>query len=212
MPLISPPTPPQLEQDRAYIDESFNKAFALIDQLTTDTAEIKASEAERTEKLDTTIKDVDTVIADLKAANTRREAESRIIADQVSGLKELVPKTLEQWKQSGDTRLDELGQELQSLKKLLENRVGRSAGAPEPRMPSYTPPKANGAPSPSTESAAESSAPAPGVNVPRKDGSPTKRAGGAKAAIPAWQMAAASKASNTAGSNTNSEGASEAGA
>ena len=96
------------------------------------------------------------MIADLKAANTRREAESRITADQVAGLKELVPKSLEQWKQNGDARLEELALELQSLKKLLENRVGgrsMAGGTPEPRMPTYIPPpKANG-PSPSTPGA-----------------------------------------------------------
>lgn len=217
LPLISPPTPPQLEQDKAHIDESFNKAFALIDQLATDTAELKASETERTEKLDTTIRDVDTVIADLKAASTRREAESRIIADQVAGLKELVPKSLEQWKQNGDARLEELGLELQSLKKLLENRVGgRSMGAtPEPRMPTYIPPpKTNGAPStPSGEAATSGSAapaPAPGVDVSKRDSSSPKRGGG-RASIPAWQMAAAKK-NDSGASSTNGEGNTEAGA
>ena len=220
LPLISPPTPPQLEQDKAHIDESFNKAFAFIDQLNTDTAELKASETERTEKLDTTIKDVDTVIADLKAANTRREAESRIVADQVAGLKELVPKSLEQWKQNGDARLDELGLELQSLKKLLENRVGGRSmgGTPEPRMPTYVPPpKTNGVPStPSTESAApESAVPTSGMTVPKRDSSSPKRGGGGRAAIPAWQMAAAAAAANkntSAPSSTNGEGSAEGGA
>ena len=210
--MIAPPTPPQLEQDKAAIDESFNRAFALIDQLASDTAALKASEAERTEKLDTTLKDVDTVIADLKAANTRREVESRIIADQVQGLKELVPKALEGWKANGDARLDELSQEMQSLKRLIENRVGRSASNSTPTSKGYPPHVLTGnsnsrdnnstatAGNPNPTSGAVASegipAPAPGIDASKGDVSPPKRGGlgsDRRAAIPAWQMAAASK-------------------
>lgn len=56
----------------------------------------------------------------------RREAESRILVDEVCKLKELVPKALEGWKESGDSRLEELTTELVSLKKLIANRVGGS--------------------------------------------------------------------------------------
>ncbi|KAL9129546.1 MAG: hypothetical protein Q9217_002033 [Psora testacea] len=212
LPLIAPPTPPQLQQDKAAIDESFNKAFALLDQLAADTAALKASESERTEKLDTTLQDVDTVIADLKAANARREAESRLIADQVQGLKDLVPKALEGWKANGDSRLDDLTQEMQGLKKLLENRVGRSAGTATPTGRGYPLPSANGVDkskenesnllsnnggsTPSIGASSGTPAPAPGITVPKTDNSSPKRGvpgGDRKAAIPAWQMAAAGK-------------------
>ncbi|KAL9070377.1 MAG: hypothetical protein Q9161_004936 [Pseudevernia consocians] len=206
-PLISPPTPPQLEADKASVDASFNRAFALIEQLATDTAAIKESESERTEKLDTTLKDVGSVIEDLKAANTRREAESRIIADQVTGLKDMVPKALDGWKASGDAKLEELGQEVQSLKKLLENRVGRPSGAPTPtgrghpngsekskdNLSAFN--SANsGTTTPNAESASGSSAPAPGVTVSKRDSTPLRGIERSdRRAIPAWQMAAATE-------------------
>lgn len=199
MPLIAPPTPPQIEQDKASIDESFTRAFTLIDQLAADTATLKATEVERTEKLDSTLRDVDAVIADLKTAKTRQENESRNIADQVQGLKDLVPKALEGWKESGDKRLEELGAEMRSLKKLLNNRVGGSSGPssthpstprpnpnPNPTAPTDqhhnsrastpTGAAANGiatAPQPSDDNKMPTSlipsAPAPGVTVPRRE-------------------------------------------
>ncbi|CAD6571968.1 MAG: peroxisomal membrane protein pex14 [Alectoria sarmentosa] len=227
-PLISPPTPPQLEADKASIDESFNRAFALIDQLATDTAAIKESETERTEKLDATLKDVGSVIEDLKATNTRREAESRIIADQVTGLKDMIPKALEGWKASGDAKLEELGQEVQSLKKLLENRVGRPSGAPIPAGRGYqnsnekskdSLPASNstnsGTTTPNAESASGSSAPAPGVTVPKRESTPLRGFERSdRRAIPAWQMAAATtEKTDVGGSNLNAEAsASEVGA
>lgn len=209
LPLISPPTPPQLEADKASIDESFNRAFALIDQLATDTAAIKEAETERTEKLDTTLRDVGSVIEDLKAANTRREAEGRITATQVADLKALVPKALEGWKAAGDAKLDELGQEVQSLKKLLENRVGRSGTVPTPTGRGY----ANGhekprdnpstfaashsaatttTTTPNPDSPSASPAPAPGVTAPKRESTPLRGFERSdRRAIPAWQMAAA---------------------
>ena len=165
---------------------------------------------------------MDTVVADLKAANTRRETESRILADQVQGMKDLIPKALEGWKAGGDARLDELSQELQSLKRLLENRVGRSAGTSTPTGKPY-PSSANGAEkSRDNENTAESSngslkssfqasagtpAPAPGIDIPKREASSPKRntpGGDRRAAIPAWQMAAVNK---SGGSSTVEAGA-----
>ena len=111
------------------MDEAFSRAFALIDQLAADTADIKSAETERTEKLDTTLRDVESVVSDLKTANARREAESRILADQVHGLRDLVPKALDGWKAAEDKKLEDLGSELRSLKLLVANRLGGGAGA-----------------------------------------------------------------------------------
>ena len=229
IPLIAPPTPPQLEADKASIDESFNRAFALIEQLAADTAAIKDSESERTEKLDTTLKDVGSVIEDLKAANTRREAESRIIATQVTELKDMVPKALEGWKASGDAKLEELGQEVQSLKKLLENRVGRASAAPTPTgrgQPSGTEKSRDnvstlssgnsGTSTTNAEPASTSStpSPAPGVTVPKRESTPFRGFERSdRRAIPAWQMAATTEKSEPAGSSHNVEASTaEAGA
>lgn len=205
----------------------------MIDQLTTDTADLKEKETQRTQKLDTTLKDVDTVIEDLKEANKRREAESRIIADQIQGLKEQVPKALEGWKAAGDAKLEELGQEMQSLKKLLENKVGRSGGVSTPpawksQQPAATngngngngngnekpkdgPASTNGG---TTTPNADANGPPP-PSAPKQDSSsassqPTERSD-RKATIPAWQRAASEKSGAAAGSSTGSKSV-EAGA
>lgn len=136
------------------------------------------------------------MLGDLKAANTRREAEARIVAEQMQGLKEQVPKALEGWKANGDARLEELGVEMQSLRKLLENKVGRSAGvknqptsftngsndtkenSPSPPSASATTNNINNEndnntptnpPSHAPSNSASASAPAPGLTTPRPD-------------------------------------------
>jgi len=228
LPLIAPPTPPQLEQDKAAIDASFTHAFDLIDQLAKDSAALKAAEVERNEKLDTALRQVESVISEMKATNKRREEDSRRIGDEVRGLKEMIPKALEGWKAEEDAKLKELGNGLKSLKILVGNRVGDQASAGGPgrpfniadrlgggsgRVSPYDGYNVNG-----TEKQDESSsAPAPGVTVPKRessssgvmgyDGRPINRA-----AIPAWQMAAkenTQRSSKAVGKTTGSEGSAE---
>jgi peroxin-14 len=223
--MIAPPTTPQLEQDKQAIDESFEKAFSLLDQLAKDTETLKASEQSRTERLDTALTEVESVIGELKTASRRREEESRRIADEVRGLKDLIPKAMEGQKENSDARLKELNTELKSLKTLMSQRMnppiasnsspyGRTAGA---GVPTPTPPSAssvNGAssgeavtPKPASVNntvGTESVASLQGRSAsPFNTGAPSGRA-----AIPAWQMAAANKSSssvNTTGTGSNSQ-------
>ena len=123
-PLIAPPTPPQLEQDKAAIDEQFSRAFALLDTLSNDTTALKQAEEARTQRLDTALTEVETVIADLKAASRRREDESRRISEEVRGLKDGLPKAIDSVREGSEKRLKELGKELSSLKLLMGNRLG----------------------------------------------------------------------------------------
>ena len=169
------------------------------------------------------------MIEDLKAANMRRETESRIIAHQVTELKNMVPRALEGWKASGDAKLEELGLEVQSLKKLLENRVSRTIAATTPTSTGHPSGSEkskgsdmmlhstnSGATTPYSESASASStpAPAPGVTVPKRESNPPR--GFEKTdrrSIPAWQMAATPGKTEPGGSSQKAEASTaEAGA
>ncbi|KAI9831823.1 MAG: peroxisomal membrane protein pex14 [Phylliscum demangeonii] len=122
-PLIAPPTPPKLEQDKQAIDEQFSRAFALLEQVNIDTEALKAAEQTRTERLDSTLREVETMVIDLKQAGRRREDEARRISDDVRVLKDLVPRAMEAHKDSTEARLKELNTELKSLKTLVGNRM-----------------------------------------------------------------------------------------
>ena len=219
-PMIAPPTAPQLEQDKKAIDESFEKTFSLLDQLAKDTETLKNSEQARTERLDTALTEVENVISELKASSRRREEESRRISDEVRGLKDLIPKAMEGQKENTDSRLKELNTELKSLKTLMGQRMNPSTqqpsnqysrtfgigGATPTGTPSATPSisNANGG------SSAEGVAPKPAsvsngigtesvASIQGRTASPFNTGAPAgKAAIPAWQMAAANKSSGSA--------------
>ncbi|PMD48333.1 hypothetical protein L207DRAFT_383847, partial [Hyaloscypha variabilis F] len=212
-PIISPPTPPQLESDKKAIDDSFEKAFSLLDQLAKDTEELKSSEQARTERLDAALTEVESVINELKTASKRREDESRRISDEVRGLKDLIPKAMEGQKETTDSRLRELNTELKSLKTLMGQRM--NPGATTSTTP-YGRPSGIGSSSPvvsspitngSSSADATTAKPASVSNgttteavaslqsrssTPFGTGAPVGRA-----AIPAWQMAAANKSSSS---------------
>lgn len=127
LPLVAPPTPPQLEQDKAAIDESFTRAFELLDQVVADTDALKKSEESRTQRLDTALSELESVLGALKESDRRRDDDSRRTTDEVRSLRDLIPKSLDAQKESTESRLKDLGSELKSLKTLLGNRVGTAA-------------------------------------------------------------------------------------
>ena len=235
LPIISPPTTPQLEQDKASIDESFKRAFDLLEQLNTDTAALKASEEARTSRLDDALGQVEAVLAALKEGSKRQGDDNRRIEDDVRGLRDLIPKALDAQKEANDNRLKELSTELKSLKTLIGNRM---SAPPAPRAPStpyhslqnqnqsqqsQTPASTNGTSTPaatpttqpqlsstdqvngSTSTDARAPAMPGGASTGAANGTASSSTPAAekpaqswrgtqgRAAIPAWQMAAAKK-------------------
>ena len=67
------------------------------------------------------------VIDQLKTANIQREQDARHVADQVRDLRDMIPKALNKWKEREDSKLGDLGLEMQSLKRLMENKIGAKA-------------------------------------------------------------------------------------
>jgi len=194
---------------------------------------LKSAEEARTERLDSALAEVENVIQELKTGARRREDETRRISDEVRGLKDLIPKAMEGQKENTDTRLKELNTELKSLKTLMGQRMNPSSTG---SMPSYNRMSAN-APSPqptsiqtsimngrSVSPGAENSPKPASVSTPTgvesfaalqgRSGSPfSTGALPGRAAIPAWQMAAANKSSgsvNTNGASNAQEGSSSA--
>jgi len=170
-PLIAPPTPPQLEQDKSHIDASFDKAFALLDQLATDTQELKDSEKARTERLDQALSEVESVIAKMKEASEERQREAKGMTRELAEIREQIPKALEKEKKNTDEKLGDLASEMRSLKTLVQNRMQQPAQAPQATPPPHrmygtsqgqqaaTAPAVNGTPAAGTATPAPTATP-----------------------------------------------------
>ncbi|KAF2863720.1 hypothetical protein K470DRAFT_225603 [Piedraia hortae CBS 480.64] len=178
-PLIAPPTPPQLEQDKAHVDEAFNKTFALLDQLAKDTQELKDAEKARTDRLDSALAEVENVVSRMKEAHEAREAEAKRMARDVADIKDSIPNAIEKDKKITDTKIQELTDEMKSLKLLIQARMQQPSKPDEQQQK-----QANGTSD-------------TGIETPL--GSAGRSMVGGRVSIPAWQLAAKKKAEEPEG-------------
>jgi len=221
-PLVAPPTPERLEQDKKSVDEQFERAFALVEQIAKDTETLKASERQRTERLDNALLDLETVINDLKSANRRREDDAQRVRDDVQGLKDALPRALEAQKTMTDNRLRDVNNELKSLKTIIGQRMSVNSPTGNYLRPS----SGNAGPSGSSGAAAAGGSSSDTENTestvttteetkpkePNGHGSALGRSSpfttsitGTKASIPSWQRAMAVQ-TETAGASSSANG------
>lgn len=226
-PLVAPPTPEKLTQDKKHIEEQFDRAFNLVEQLAKDTEELKKTEQLRTEKLDTALNELESVMSDLKTANRRRDDDALRIRDEIQALKDAIPKAMESQKKTTDNRLYEINTELTSLKTIVSQRMAAvskpatngvaSTPAPAAAAAAATTAAADSAaaetaaaPAPKVEDAPDSPEPAAAAEPPKSlaqgvYNKSTRLSGSSgKPSIPAWQQAAANKNKNNAGEGASS--------
>jgi len=185
-PIIAPPTPAQLEQDKAAIDRSFEKAFAILDQLSADTEALKEAEKTRTESLDSTLLQVKSVINSFKDSSQKRDEEIRKTNEEVKSLRELIPRAIKAQEDNADVRLRDLIKEMQSLKTLVTNRINASQTAQTNGVSQHRDASVEGSTRVSNDVNSDSDSPATQGVFPDR----TLRAMSSRAKIPAWQMAA----------------------
>ena len=126
-PLVTPPTPEKLEQDKETVDEQFEKAFVALEQLAKDTESLKASEQERTERLDKALGELEAFVRDAKSAGRRQDDETERLRDDVRALKSSIPNAMSAHKDFTDSRLKEISVEVRSLKSLIGQRITSSS-------------------------------------------------------------------------------------
>lgn len=218
--MIAPPTPERLEADKKSIDDQFEKAFALVEQLSKDTEALKAAEQQRTEKLDTALAELETVINDLRSSNRRREDEAQRIRDDVSNLKDSIPKALDAQKSLTDNRLQEVNAELKSLKTIISQRMASQQPSAvnnyASRGAAVTTPTPASGPENGSSGSANGHSTTEETSKPTNGSAPLESTAGngrsspfnsgmsaANVKIPEWQRAMANKRSSSSTNNTN---------
>lgn len=184
------------------MDESFNRAFSLIEQLSNDTAAIRASEDARKERLDAALNDFEAGIRELKEASKRRDEDTRRISDEVGTLQGLIPRAIQTQQDNTDARLKDLNAEFKSLRTLVSNRViTGNANHSKPAVTSNG--GATGGSEPVNRSTIELASSSEGQKASENHqnglpdrtsaASPYGRFMSGKGGIPAWQMAASKR-------------------
>ena len=95
MPLIAPPAPPQIEQDKAEIGEQYDRLNAVLEQLQIESNELKTTQEEQKTQIEGALKSVDEAVLELKGQTERRESDIRSFKSDIEAIREMVPKVLD---------------------------------------------------------------------------------------------------------------------
>ncbi|KAL7317170.1 peroxisomal membrane protein pex14 [Mucor circinelloides] len=200
-PWFQVPTQKELEEDKEKLDAQFQAVEDSLKEIKDQTNTALTTVTSQTKKVDDSITNLETVLKELKEGDAQRDQEFKNVKGDIDALKELVPKTLERNKEAQNAVLVDLQNEMKSLKSLLVSRRATSNVADQVASAPTTP--AATAAAPTTPSAVAS--PTDGLSSRL---SATINGSGARAGIPAWQMAAAqSSANNTTSSSSSSSNA-----
>ncbi|KDR85058.1 hypothetical protein GALMADRAFT_233664 [Galerina marginata CBS 339.88] len=135
LPHLQPPTSTAYEEDRDALNAQFDAAEALLKEIQSETAAVRAAVEEQKEKIDKTTEDVKAVVVELRDGEAKTRDEMREIREEVNNIREMLPKMMEKNKESQTQSLAELQQELKSLKALLLNRGPTVSSTPASPLP-----------------------------------------------------------------------------
>ncbi|KAH9847355.1 peroxisomal membrane anchor protein conserved region-domain-containing protein [Lenzites betulinus] len=135
-PHLKPPSATAYEEDKDAMTAQFDAAEALLKEIQAETAAVRVAVDEQNEKVAKVTADVESAVKDMREGEARTRDEMREIREEVSTVREMLPKMIEKNKESQNQSLAELQQELKSLKALLLSRgPGVSTGPTTPVLP-----------------------------------------------------------------------------
>lgn len=128
-PMIMPPTPPALEADKQALEEEFQRTEQLLKQLQEDTDDLKKQEDVRNETFNSVMEEARIVIKQFKQHVDDHQSTSKLALSNVETLRDTIPRSLQQHSDAQAQVVEQLKDEIQSLK-ILVNRRGVTGGAP----------------------------------------------------------------------------------
>ena len=90
--MIKPPTPTELESDKALVTGKFDEAQQVLEALKAETAELKESQEKQRQKVEETLQLVEKAVIELQESGNRREADIRGFKADIDAIRELIPK------------------------------------------------------------------------------------------------------------------------
>ncbi|KAG2195254.1 hypothetical protein INT47_007983, partial [Mucor saturninus] len=194
-PWFKVPTQKELEEDKEKLDAQFQAVEDSLKEIKDQTNTALTTVTSQTKKVDDSLSSLETVLKELRQGDAQRDEEFKSVKGDIDALKDLVPKTLERNKESQNAALVDLQNEMKSLKSLFISRASSNTVEQAPATPSYT-------------------TSLPSTPVTSTDGlssrlSATLNSSGARAGIPAWQMAASQASSANNNTTTSAANATE---
>ena len=90
--MIKPPTPAELELDKALVTAKFDEAQEILQSLKTETAELTASQENQRQKVEEALQSLEKAVEASQESGSRREADIRGFKTDLDAIRELIPK------------------------------------------------------------------------------------------------------------------------
>ncbi|ORY93503.1 peroxisomal membrane anchor protein conserved region-domain-containing protein [Syncephalastrum racemosum] len=196
-PWFKVPTSEELEEDKEKLDAQFQAVEDSLKEIKDQTNDALVKVSSQSDKVDESLAMLEGVLKDLKQGDALRDDEFKSVKADVDSLKELVPKMLDRNKEAQSAVLNDLQNEIKSLKSLLLARRPTTPGSSLLDQPQQQ--QSTDAAIPGAGAAAASSPATPAGMSPRLASALNSNN---RAGIPAWQMAAANKSSPANGTSS----------
>ncbi|KAG2215956.1 hypothetical protein INT45_004090 [Circinella minor] len=191
-PWFKVPSQDQLEKDKEALDQQFQAVEESLKEIKNQTEEALTSVSTQSDKVNDSLISLEAVLEDLKKGDEARKDEFDNVKNDVAALQELVPKMMDRNKEAQNTVLEDLQNELKSLKSLI---VSRRPTTPAPEQGSGN----------NTINSTTSNSPGTSVEnglSPRLSAALNGANNIKSPGIPSWQMAAAKSADTPATSSS----------
>jgi len=122
LPALRPPSTSELTTAQDALSAKYDEAARILEQLSAETSEIRETLAETCEKVGTSVGQVDAALAEIKGKEESRDDEFRAMREEVDAIKGLMEKMFDKHKDAQTSSLNDIQQEVKSLKSLLQRR------------------------------------------------------------------------------------------
>ncbi|KAF9366298.1 peroxisomal membrane protein pex14 [Mortierella sp. NVP85] len=195
-PKLQWPSQEDLELDKKKLDEQFDEIEKSLAEVKDSTTTVAKNVEDQTAHVKESLESMSAVLDSMKGKDDKREQELVGLKTDIESIKTIIPQLMEKNKESQANVLNDLQNEIKSLKSLLLSRRAPGPGAPgSPAGP------ASGAPW-SAAYTSPSQSGTPGVSTPKTDESAAMSFLNSKASIPAWQLQAQKAPAPAAGESS----------
>ncbi|KAH3665674.1 hypothetical protein OGAPHI_003862 [Ogataea philodendri] len=212
VPRVLPPSKTLLEQDKASIDQEFQRVESLLEKFEADQKEFFEEQKAKSSKIDETLHEIDEIISKTNEKNLNNEETLKYLKLEIENIKTTLLKTLDGQKATLNAELSSMEKQIQDIKFDI-----RSTGVNTVSQLHTPPNESSSAPSESKNGSVSALNIPPATSIPsmkdilskekEKDVSieGISQIKDQERSIPAWQLAAANGGSSTTSSVSGDE-------
>lgn len=143
LPTIIPPGQCRVDEDKEKIDEEFVRIDKVLEQMAIEQNEIKNANEAKLKEIDDCIGNVNEFLEKYNKDKTKYDDDLRLMKLEVDNMQNVIDKNLKLTKDNMHSELEDINDELSSLKNLIKARSGSSNGPDRKIVPVSSIPSAS---------------------------------------------------------------------